>query len=63
MKPVKIKVKSRHSIFVALDNKHRVVAEGRTVKAVHGRAKKLGVPFSMMWIGERDKRYIFTARG
>lgn len=60
-KRVKIRVRSSHSRFVALDvnRKSCVIAEGRTAKSVSQKAEKSGKAFSLMYIPSPSKTYIF----
>ena len=60
-KTVNICVRSTGSRYVALDLKEqdRVIAEGRTVASVAAKARKTGRPFSMMFIPQRGKAYVF----
>lgn len=58
---VNISVRSAKSRYVALDLKqqNKVIAEGRTAIAVADKARKTGRPFSMMFIPEHGKTYVF----
>ena len=60
-KTVNISVRSAGSRYVALDLKqqNKVIAEGRTAQTVADKARKTGRSFSMMFIPERDKTYVF----
>jgi len=50
----------KSSKYVALNQKHQVIAEGRTPESTIKKAKKLGIPFAMAWIGEEGKHYVFS---
>lgn len=60
-KTVNISVRSARSRYVALDLKHqnKVIAEGTTAEIVADKARKTGCFFSMMFIPERGKTYVF----
>ena len=60
-KTVNISVRSAGSRYVALDLKkqNKVIAEGKTATAVAEEARKTGRPFSMMFIPQRGKTYVF----
>lgn len=58
---VNISVRSVKSRYVALDLKqqNKVIAEGKTATAVVDKARKTGHSFSIMFIPERGKTYVF----
>jgi hypothetical protein len=60
-KTVNIFVRYKSSRYVALDlrKQDEVIAEGRTATAVADKARKTGRAFSMMFIPERGKTYVF----
>ena len=60
-KTVNISLHSAKSRYVALDLKQqdKVIAEGRTAESVADKARKTGRLFSMMFIPERGKTYVF----
>jgi hypothetical protein len=60
-KTVNISVRHKSSRYVALDlrKQSEVIAEGRTALAVAAKARKTGRSFSMMFIPERGKTYVF----
>ena len=61
MPVIRIKVKSPDSRFAALDvnNKYKVLVEGKDAVVVATEARKLNIPFSMMFIPEKNKRHIY----
>jgi len=64
MTAIKIEVKSDDSQFVALDicDPTNVLAEGKTYEETVENAEALGKKpgeYSLVWIGERGKNYIF----
>ena len=60
-KTVNISVRHKSSRYVALDLRKQgnVIAEGRKAETVADKARKTGRSFSMMFIPERDKTFIF----
>ena len=60
-KTVNISVRSAKSRYVALDLKrqNKVIAEGKTAETVADKARKTGRLFSMMFIPERGRTYVF----
>lgn len=61
VKTVTVSVHKKSSRYVALDLKvpGKVIAEGRVAAAVAESARKTGRLFSMMFIPEGDKTYVF----
>lgn len=60
-KTVNIAIRNKSSRYVALDlcRQDKVIAEGKTATAVADRARRTGRPFSIMFVPERDKTYVF----
>lgn len=60
-KTVNISVRNKSSRYVALDlgKQDKVIAEGKTAEAVADKARRTGRPFSMMFVPERGKTYVF----
>jgi len=60
-KTVSVSVHNKSSRYVALDLKEqgKVIAEGRTAVAVADAARKTGRLFSMMFIPEGGKAYVY----
>ena len=60
-KTINISVRSSESRYVALDLKKQdqVIAEGKTASGVAKKAQKTGRLFSMMFIPERGRTYVF----
>lgn len=61
LRSINIAVRSGTSRYVALDltDKAKVIAEGRTALAVARKARKTGRSFSMMFLPERGKTYVY----
>ncbi len=60
-KTVTVSVHKKSSRYVALDLKEpgKVIAEGRVATAVAESARKTGRLFSMMFVPEGNKTYVF----
>ena len=60
-KSINISVRSGTSRYVALDlkDKAKVIAEGRTAVTVAEKARKTGKPFSMLFLPEEGKAYVY----
>jgi hypothetical protein len=58
---IKIKTRSTHSQYVALDaqRKSTVLAEGRKLQSVVAKAEKTGRSFSLAYIPAPGKTFIF----
>jgi len=60
-KTIHVRTHYRNSRFIAIDRADhgRVIAEGRTVMAVHKMAEKTGKAFTMAFVPPKGKKYVF----